>query len=139
MFESMTPIASTLCVITACVVALLTFASCDILPVHASLPVGIVSVDPTTNFFKEESGRVRIFRGTNIVWKGQGLYPNSLGTSVNSTVLEILRNVYGVSSVRLGFNWGTIEPHRGIYDNDAIKAFVEFGRNLTSVGIAYYL
>ncbi|KAI9332163.1 glycoside hydrolase superfamily [Zopfochytrium polystomum] len=78
------------------------------------------------------SAENRIFRGTNVVYKGYPWHPDiSAGAdpkwSFNQDDIDILAS-HGVTAIRLGVMWPGVEPVRGQYNNtylDVMKTIVQ--------------
>ncbi|KAJ3385486.1 hypothetical protein HDU84_002236 [Entophlyctis sp. JEL0112] len=97
----------------------------------------IVSVDG--QFFIDELGRLRIFRGTNVVVKTWPYVPDTRSEagafmSFNSKDVEILSN-RGVTAIRLGIMWPGVEPTRGNYNQTYLNEMVKIVQMCSDAGI----
>jgi len=78
-------------------------------------PLDAIRVDPATGQFIDRHGRVRVFRGVNVVWKEFPWYPPSEGdlqNTLSTKDMEDLRS-WGFNVVRLGVMWPGVEPAPG--------------------------
>ncbi|KAI9353226.1 glycoside hydrolase superfamily [Zopfochytrium polystomum] len=95
-----------------------------------SAPARIVSTN--RQLFVDELGRSRIFRGTNVVYKGFPWHPDinpgaNPQWSFNQDDIDILA-AHGVTAIRLGVMWPGVEPARGQFNNtylDVMKTIVQ--------------
>ncbi|KAI9332165.1 Endoglycoceramidase [Zopfochytrium polystomum] len=82
--------------------------------------------------FVDASGRHRIFRGTNVVYKAAPWHPDISPNadpqwSFNQQDIDILVS-HGVTAIRLGVMWPGVEPVRGEYNTtylDVMKTIVQ--------------
>lgn len=70
----------------------------------------------------EDSGRVVVLHGTNMINKLPPYYPQALG--FDDEDLRFLAD-NGVNSVRLGFIWKALEPRPGVYDDAYLDRVLE--------------
>ncbi|KAF2069016.1 hypothetical protein CYY_009664 [Polysphondylium violaceum] len=92
---------------------------------------GVIKVDPTTQFLIDESYRVRLFHGVNVVYKIPPYYPSTGEfdpiTSLNQQDIDNLVG-WGFNAVRLGVMWPGVEPVEGDYNStylDTMKSIVD--------------
>eukprot|EP01116_Phalansterium_solitarium_P022334 TRINITY_DN7331_c0_g1_i1.p1 TRINITY_DN7331_c0_g1~~TRINITY_DN7331_c0_g1_i1.p1 ORF type:complete len:510 (+),score=172.13 TRINITY_DN7331_c0_g1_i1:1018-2547(+) len=81
--------------------------------------LAFIQVDPKTQFFIDESGRVRLFHGVNAVYKVPPWYPDVEGFDPLSSLSNLDAanlSAWGFNFVRLGVVWPGVEPAAGQYD-----------------------
>lgn len=97
-----------------------------------------VRVDPESGFLRDGQGRVRIFRGMNIVYKEDPWYPPSANfttdDSVDAKTIDLMRK-WGFNVVRLGVMWPGVEPAKGQIDESYLKAVTGLSGDLAKRGI----
>ncbi|KAJ3096888.1 hypothetical protein HDU97_005461 [Phlyctochytrium planicorne] len=90
-------------------------------------------------FFNDASGRVRIFRGPNVVFKGPPYMPQITPNadprySFNEKDIQDLASV-GVTAIRLGVMWAGVEPTRGQYDQNYLNTMRWIAETCQKYGI----
>ncbi|KAJ3096887.1 hypothetical protein HDU97_005460 [Phlyctochytrium planicorne] len=90
-------------------------------------------------FFSDASGRVRIFRGVNVVYKGFPYTPQISANadprySFNEKDIQDLASV-GVTAIRLGVMWAGVEPNRGQYDQNYLSTMRWIAETCQKYGI----
>jgi endoglycosylceramidase len=98
----------------------------------------IIKVDPTTQLFVDEFGRVRIFHGVNAVYKVPPWHPQTEGFDPQRSLSEIdIKNLqnWGFNAVRLGTMWPGVEPTKGKYNTTYLAVLKQLVDNLAAKGI----
>lgn len=99
---------------------------------------GKMSVDPASQMFIDEQGRVRIFHGVNAVYKIDPWYPQLDGFNTNVSLsvqdAELLAS-WGFNVVRLGVMWHPVEPTEGQYNTTYLAVMRKLSDMLGQHGI----
>jgi endoglycosylceramidase len=97
-----------------------------------------IQVNPKNQFFVDDQGRVRIFHGVNAVYKVPPWIPQTTGfdpqLSLSSEDITNLQK-WGFNVVRLGMMWPGVEPVKGQYDTNYLKAMKQLVDDLGAAGI----
>ncbi|ORY38606.1 glycoside hydrolase [Rhizoclosmatium globosum] len=91
------------------------------------------------SLFVDELGRSRIFRGTNVVYKGFPYVPDIRPDakprwSFNQDDVDILKR-HATNVIRLGVMWPGVEPERGQYNTTYLDIMTEIVRMCDEAGI----
>ncbi|XP_066291353.1 endoglycoceramidase-like isoform X1 [Branchiostoma lanceolatum] len=82
-----------------------------------------IHVHPDKHWFMDDTGRVRIFHGVNMIGKGYPWYPAQM---LNQSRLDELQS-WGFNAVRLGMMWAGTEPQEGRFN----LTYISIIRNIT--------
>lgn len=97
-----------------------------------------IKVDPNTQMFIDEAGRVRLFHGVNAVFKLPPFLPELDGfdpsNSLNTQDIAQLQE-WGFNAVRLGVMWPGLEPVKGQYNYTYLALVKTLVQNLGKAGI----
>lgn len=99
---------------------------------------GFIKVDPKTQFFIDEHGRVRLFHGVNAVYKIPPWYPQTEGFDPLNSLSELdAANLsqWGFNFVRLGMMWPGVEPAQGQFDAKYLDTMGQIVETLGKYGI----
>ena len=97
-----------------------------------------ISVDPVTQHFVDETGRIRTFHGVNAVEKLPPFLPQATGFSIERSLSDIDAvhlSSWGINVVRLGVLWIGVVPAPGQVNQTYLEAARSIVRTLASHGI----
>ena len=99
-----------------------------------------VSIDPHSQQFVDDHGRVRIFHGLNAVYKLQPFHPDTQpgyfnpNTSLSDIDIANLRE-WGFNAMRVGVMWRAVEPAPLQYNHTYLEIMRELVDSLGAAGI----
>eukprot|EP01138_Halocafeteria_seosinensis_P007281 gb/GECG01007444.1/.p1 GENE.gb/GECG01007444.1/~~gb/GECG01007444.1/.p1 ORF type:complete len:562 (+),score=47.45 gb/GECG01007444.1/:1-1686(+) len=97
-----------------------------------------IRVDPTSQKFVDETGRVIVFHGLNAVYKLPPFHPQFEGFNVSSSLSEIdMKNLrkWGMNMLRLGVLWEAVEPHKNEPNTTYLNQMTDLIDRLGQYGI----
>lgn len=101
-------------------------------------PLDAIRVDPSSGYWVDGHGRVRIFHGVNVVYKKEPWFPPSdkfdTTDSLDNTTMDLLR-AWGFNVVRLGVMWPGVEPELGRIDRAYLAEISRLASALADRGV----
>jgi endoglycosylceramidase len=85
----------------------------------------------TDAFLYDDAGRVSIFHGANVVYKGYPWYSPFLTDTSN---IETIKS-WGFNTIRLGVMWSGVEPEMGVYNETYVGIISDILDDMEAHGI----